>query len=262
MAETNATLLLPSLQDATPIYITIFRILRFIVLPVFLLVYYIAFFLYKATVLILRPLHFLALPLILIGRFTAACFIFPFHFLARFETIYIYLSTASLVGLAIGAIVALLYNTLYTTLDLSSSNSTRSLPRHRRRNSPSSNHPTSAASSSPGRRAPRTAKEYRQQKQQQQQLDDFTANFDPASLPSLAGYAGSGAARGAGSLLSGSSSSGGGAGSWLSGSSSSGGGRKGKARGRARQRAGRGNLLTQTIMEEVDSSEMEDEFGF
>ncbi|KXT10769.1 hypothetical protein AC579_2318 [Pseudocercospora musae] len=106
-----------------------------------------------------------AAPLVYLARFMLALAATPFHVLARFETLYIYLGVAAIVGLLAGVIVAAVYSILYNFFHLDTPPEPVSL---------------------------RTAKEYRQEKQKQK-LDSAQSSLSsprllsPAALSS--GYA-------------------------------------------------------------------------
>ncbi|KAF2238671.1 hypothetical protein EV356DRAFT_573248 [Viridothelium virens] len=72
----------------------------------------------------LKPLYyflaFLALPFIYLSRFIAYLVTWPFLFLARFETLYIYVGVASLVGIVTGCLVYGVLQILSSVLRLSS----------------------------------------------------------------------------------------------------------------------------------------------
>nr|POE56793.1 hypothetical protein CFP56_33765 [Quercus suber] len=108
----------------------------------------IGFVLYHLAILVLftlkqlyRPLAFLSLPALYLGRFILACLVAPFQLLVKFETVYIYLGVAALTGIAVGLLVSFIYRSLHSTLRLDTERSVK---------------PT------------RTAKEYREGKRKQQ----------------------------------------------------------------------------------------------
>ncbi|KAI9714903.1 MAG: hypothetical protein M1820_000192 [Bogoriella megaspora] len=93
-----------------PLLSFILTILYYLILPVWLIL----FWLYRAVRPVYHALAFLVLPVVYVGHFLQYLVTLPFYFLAQFETLYIYLGVASLVGLVTGV-------TVYVILQLISS---------------------------------------------------------------------------------------------------------------------------------------------
>ncbi|KAF2484746.1 hypothetical protein BDY17DRAFT_309912 [Neohortaea acidophila] len=98
------------------------KIAYWTVWPIYTAIYYVVSYLAVALLyigkLIFRPLSFILAPLVYLARFLWACFLFPFHFLAKFETLYIYLSVAAFIGIVGGLVISLLYGSLQGALGL------------------------------------------------------------------------------------------------------------------------------------------------
>ncbi|KXT04855.1 hypothetical protein AC578_3422 [Pseudocercospora eumusae] len=101
------------------------------------------------------PIRLLLQPLVHFARFTLLLAAMPFHVAARFETLYIYLGVAAIVGLLGGVIVACVYSILYNFFDLETPPEPVSL---------------------------RTAKQYRQEKQKQKLQSEHSSFFSPRLL--------------------------------------------------------------------------------
>jgi len=93
-------------------------VLWYICYPIGITIYYVALGLLFVLKLLYRHVAFLLQPLVYFGQLILACLIAPFELLGRFETIYIYLGIAALVGITIGLILRFLYGTLSRMLRL------------------------------------------------------------------------------------------------------------------------------------------------
>ncbi|KAK5722555.1 hypothetical protein LTR15_005786 [Elasticomyces elasticus] len=124
---------------------TTITVLWYICYPIAFAVYYAAIALVFIAKILYRPVGFLLQPLLYLGRFTLACLIAPFELLGRFETVYIYLGIAALVGITIGLAQLYLYNLLIRLLRLD----TKPVPQRTR-----------------------TAREYREAKRKEQEKAD------------------------------------------------------------------------------------------
>lgn len=60
-------------------------ILYFIVYPIWFVVWYIVIAAVALAKLLYRPIAWLLQPVVYLGRFLLACFVAPFHFIAKFE---------------------------------------------------------------------------------------------------------------------------------------------------------------------------------
>ncbi|KAK5167342.1 uncharacterized protein LTR77_007041 [Saxophila tyrrhenica] len=109
----------PQLRD---LVVTAGKAVYWVVYPVAIGLYYVLYNLAFAVVFILkllyRPLEFLLLPVVYLGQFLFACVLAPFKFLARFETLYIYLGIGALVGGALGLLLAFICTSLQGPLGL------------------------------------------------------------------------------------------------------------------------------------------------
>ncbi|KAK0265135.1 hypothetical protein LTR91_008314 [Friedmanniomyces endolithicus] len=95
-------------------------ILWYIGYPIAFVLYYAALAILFALRTLYRPVAFFLQPLIILGRFILACLLAPLALLAKFETLYIYLGIAALVGIAIGLAQHYLYSRLSKLLRLDS----------------------------------------------------------------------------------------------------------------------------------------------
>ncbi|TKA79999.1 hypothetical protein B0A55_02088 [Friedmanniomyces simplex] len=101
------------------IYLAItITVLWYICYPIAYVAYYAALAILFALRFLYRPLAFLLQPLIYLGRFLLACLIAPFELLGRFETVYIYLGIAALVGIVLGLVQRYLSGLLFKLLRL------------------------------------------------------------------------------------------------------------------------------------------------
>ncbi|SMY27186.1 unnamed protein product [Zymoseptoria tritici ST99CH_1A5] len=96
------------------------NLLYWIVYPIGLTLWYIAQVLIQLLQFLVRPIAFLLQPVFYLGAFLLNCLLLPFRAIAKFETLYIYLSIAALVGLLIGLLVRTTYARLYKLLNLDS----------------------------------------------------------------------------------------------------------------------------------------------
>ncbi|KAK3069653.1 hypothetical protein LTR53_011833 [Teratosphaeriaceae sp. CCFEE 6253] len=142
-----------------PYLATTVTVLWYICYPIAIGIYYLAIAIIFALKLLYRPVSFLLQPLVHFGRFLLACLIAPLHLLARFETVYIYLGVAALVGVSIGLVIRYLNGVLSGILRL--------------RNAPS-------------RPPARTAKEYREAKRRQQAKEEAPRMTSGALPPKAA----------------------------------------------------------------------------
>ncbi|KAK0285688.1 hypothetical protein LTR35_005028 [Friedmanniomyces endolithicus] len=95
-------------------------VLWYIGYPIAFVLYYAAHAIVFVLRTLYRPVAFLLQPLVYLGHFILACLIAPFALLAKFETLYIYLGIAALVGVAIGLAQRYLYGRLSRLLRLDS----------------------------------------------------------------------------------------------------------------------------------------------
>ncbi|KAK5133165.1 hypothetical protein LTR08_008101 [Meristemomyces frigidus] len=93
-------------------------ILWYICWPVGVFLYYLAIAVLTIVKLLYQPVGFLLQPLVYVGHFILACLIAPFRLLVKFETLYIYLGIAAIVGLVIGLLVSYVYSSLSGILRL------------------------------------------------------------------------------------------------------------------------------------------------
>ncbi|GAB7362393.1 hypothetical protein MBLNU230_g2717t1 [Neophaeotheca triangularis] len=145
-------------------------ILYWICWPVGKLLFYLAIVVLTILKLLYRPIAFLSLPLLYLGRFVLACLNAPFQLLAKFETLYIYLGVAALCGLCGGLIVSYMYSMLDNALGLRSEQLVERKP------------------------TGRTAKQYRQAKRKEK-VKQEPAMLSPGSLSLSDGF-GSGRSHG------------------------------------------------------------------
>ncbi|KAI6864972.1 hypothetical protein KC338_g5253 [Hortaea werneckii] len=140
-------------------------VLSYVWWPVGILLRYIATLTLYLAKLLYWPVGFLLQPVVYLARFILICLLAPFRLLVKFETLYIYLGTAALVGLTIGLMVSLIYGSLSNIIG---SNTT----------------PAAAAAQS----RLRSAKEYRETKKRKKQnrllSDDSPAILSPVPASS------------------------------------------------------------------------------
>ncbi|KAI9661760.1 MAG: hypothetical protein M1821_008999 [Bathelium mastoideum] len=99
--------------------------LYYISLPVWITIIW----LYKVIKPLYHVLVFFALPFIYLGRFMLFLISWPFFVLAKFETLYIYIGVASLVGIATGTVIYGILQILSSALHLESEESTPEMPK-------------------------------------------------------------------------------------------------------------------------------------
>ncbi|KAK5121995.1 hypothetical protein LTR85_004567 [Meristemomyces frigidus] len=95
-------------------------VLWYICWPIVIILYYLAVAVLFIIKLLYRPVGFLLQPLVYFGRFLLACSIAPFQLLAKFETLYIYLGIAAIVGLVVGLVVSYAYGSISSLLRVDS----------------------------------------------------------------------------------------------------------------------------------------------
>lgn len=93
-------------------------VLYWIALPIYWVLYVILI----ALLFVLKPLYsillFLLQPVFYLGAFIAYVAALPYHFLKRFETLYIYLGVGGLIGVACGLLLHFLLNYMARTFNL------------------------------------------------------------------------------------------------------------------------------------------------
>ncbi|KAF2157957.1 hypothetical protein K461DRAFT_290218 [Myriangium duriaei CBS 260.36] len=100
-------------------------VLFWVVYPLYWIVWWIVYLLVQAGLYILNPLYnvllFILRPFILVGSFVGQLAYLPIDIIARFETIYIYLGVASLVGVVAGLVLHFTFSALVSVLGLKQS---------------------------------------------------------------------------------------------------------------------------------------------
>ncbi|EME81843.1 uncharacterized protein MYCFIDRAFT_78728 [Pseudocercospora fijiensis CIRAD86] len=148
--------------------------------PITLVLWYICLAMLFVLKTLYLPIPFLLQPLVHLARFTLAVAALPFQVAARFETLYIYLGVAAIIGLLGGLLVAAIYSFLYNLFEFETPPEPARL---------------------------RTAKEYRHDKQKKQKMEFEQPSrlsprlLSPASLPSGYGSLSDGARNGNGMSL-------------------------------------------------------------
>jgi len=108
--------------------ITVFYWIAF---PIYTALYLLAYYIFLGFTIIMHPLYvvlmFVLQPVIYLGLVISYCVTWPFYFLLRFETLYIFLGTAGLIGLASGLLLHFYYGFMYSLFGLAPHHNTKKI---------------------------------------------------------------------------------------------------------------------------------------